>query len=139
MKYLIIFLTVVLFSSCSNDQDRLAGKWRLENIDYSEFFKNAPEDVREVIASKMAEELERIKGKTFFVFEEDKKFTLQAPNYLGKLVDQKGEWRMNNTGDSVFLDLEFPESYKIIEVNAENLVLQTDEMPMRILYLSKAE
>lgn len=130
---------VLMLSACSGKEDTLTGKWKLVDIDYSEFFKNAPEEVRGVIESKMAEELERIKDKTYFTFHEDKKLEMQAPNYLGKAVGQKGSWRLNQSMDSVYFDLEYPESYKIIELSSEKLILRTDEMPVRILHLVPAE
>jgi hypothetical protein len=139
MRILLAITLTIVLASCSSKEDTLTGKWKLVNIDYSEFFKNAPEEVRGVIEAKMAEELERIKDKTFFTFHDDKKLVLEAPNYLGKVVGQKGSWRTNASMDSVYFDLEYPESYKIVELSSEKLILRTDEMPIRILHLVPSE
>jgi hypothetical protein len=139
MKLLsIIALTFILFA-CSSNEDKIAGKWRLEKIDYSEHFEGVEEDVREMLKGKMEEEFERLKGKTFFVFGEDKSLELQAPNYIGKITSDKGKWKLNEAKDSVFFEIGIPESYQIVSLVGKDLILKTDEMPRRTLFLKKVD
>jgi hypothetical protein len=139
MKLLsILALTVILFA-CSSNEDKIAGKWRLEKIDYSEHFEGVEEDVREMLKGKMEEEFERLKGKTFFVFGEDKSLELQAPNYIGKITSDKGKWKLNEAKDSVFFEIGIPESYQIVSLVGKDLILKTDEMPRRTLFLKKVD
>jgi hypothetical protein len=139
MKLLsILALTFILFA-CSSNEDKIAGKWRLEKIDYSEHFEGVEEDVREMLKGKMEEEFERLKGKTFFVFGEDKSLELQAPNYIGKITSDKGKWKLNEAKDSVFFEIGIPESYQIVSLVGKDLKLKTDEMPRRTLFLKKVD
>ena len=137
MKLLSILALIFILFACSSNEDKIAGKWRLEKIDYTEHFEGAPEDVREVLKSKMEEEFERLKGKTFFIFGEDKSLELQAPNYMGKMTSDKGKWKLNEAGDSVFFEMEIPESYQLVTLEGNDLKLKTDEMPRRTLFLKK--
>lgn len=139
MKVLSCLLLVVIFAGCAGKESEIVGKWKLDQIDYSEHFAGAPEEIKEMLRSKMAEEFERLKGKTFFLVGSDKSLELQAPNYIGKMVSDKGTWRMNDAQDSIFFDVEIPESYKIVELNSSSLILKTDEMPKRTLKLSKVD
>lgn len=111
----------------------------MDEIDYSEHFEGAPDDIKDMLKAKMEEEFERLKGKTFFVFKPNDSLELIAPNYVGKIISDKGTWKMNAAQDSIFFDIEIPESYKIIELNSEKLILKTDDMPKRTLHLSKTD
>ena len=139
MKAISCLLLLLVLVACSGKEAKITGTWKLEKIDYSEHFSGAPEEIKEMLRSKMAEEFERIKGKTFFVFSADKSLELKAPNYVGKMVSQFGKWEINAAQDSVFFDVEMPENYKIVELTKHQLVLKTDEMPKRILHLSKED
>jgi hypothetical protein len=139
MKLLsILALTFILFA-CSSYEDKIAGKWRLEKIDYSEHFEGVEEEVREMLKGKMEEEFERLRGKTFFIFGEDKSLELQAPNYIGKITSDKGKWKLNEAKDSVFFEIGIPESYQIVSLEGKDLKLKTDEMPRRTLILKKVD
>ena len=91
----------------------------LEEIDYSEHFKGVPDEVKGIIEQRMASEFERIKGRTFFVFTEEQKLELHAPNFLDKMTVSKGEYRMSGMQDSVYFDIEIPESYMIVQLDDE--------------------
>jgi hypothetical protein len=139
MKLLSILTLMLILFACSSNEDRIAGKWRLEKIDYSEHFEGVEEDVREMLKGKMEEEFERLKDKTFFIFGEDKSLELQAPNYLGKMTSDKGKWKLNEEGDSVFFEMGIPESYQVLSLEGNDLKLKTDEMPRRTLFLKKVD
>jgi len=139
MKLLSIIALTLILISCSSNEDKITGKWRLDKIDYSEHFESVPEEMREMFKGKMEEEFERLKGKTFFVFGNDKSLELQAPNYIGKMTSDKGQWKFNETGDSIFFLLDLPESYKLVSLEGNDLKLKTDEMPRRTLTLKKID
>jgi hypothetical protein len=135
MKLVYFFAFLFLLTSCSDPSKELEGTWTLENIDYSAYFKDAPEDVREIIGDRMAIELDRIKGKTFFVFGRKGELELKAPNYEGKEVSEKGTWRLSKARDSVFFDISIDESYAIVQLSEKELVLKTNETPARTITL----
>ncbi|TNF46130.1 MAG: hypothetical protein EP305_12070 [Bacteroidetes bacterium] len=139
MKHILFVLFALLLFSCSDRSDALVGKWMLEEIDYSEHFKGVPDEVKGIIEQRMSSEFERIKGRTFFVFTEEQKLELHAPNFLDKMTVSKGEYRMNGMQDSVYFDIEIPESYMIVQLDDERLVLKTNEMPKRTLHLKKSK
>lgn len=136
MKLVFGLLLILSLVSCAGNQKKLIGKWSLDKIDYSEQFEGTSEDIRELLKKKMDEEFERLKGKTFFVFEEGNSMELLSPDLFGKIVSDRGTYRMNEDQDSVFFE-KLEESYKILKLEGEELVLKTDELPKRTLYLKK--
>lgn len=136
MKSVLSFLMILFLVSCSGNQKKLIGKWSLEKIDYSEQFEGSSEDIRELLKKKMEEQFERLKGKTFFVFGEDNSLELLSPDLFGKIVSDKGTYRMNKDQDSIFFE-SLEESYELIKLEGHQLVLRTDELPKRTLYLKK--
>lgn len=139
MKKILIGLVLLVGLSCSDSSNEIIGKWKVENIDYSEFFRNAPPELKDLLESKMNEEFERLKGKTFFTFSDDQKLQLEAPNFEGKQTITNGEYSFNNTKDSLFLDHADKESYKIVKLDDKTLILSTEEQPNRVITLSKME
>jgi hypothetical protein len=139
MNKLLFVLMLIGLSSCADRSDELVGKWDLENIDYSEHFKGVPDEVKGIIEQRMKEEFQRIKGRTYFVFTEDHKLELHAPNFLDKMTVSEGEYRLSGMQDSVYFDIEIPESYYIVQLDPERMVLQTSEMPKRTLHLKKSK
>jgi len=139
MKNSLIGLVLLILVSCSDSSNQIIGKWKVEKIDYSEFFENAPSGLKEILESKMQEEFERLKGKTFFTFSEGEIVKLEAPNFEGKQTITEGKYSFNDTKDSLFFDLAENESYKIIKMDDKTLILSTDEQPNRVLTLSKIE
>lgn len=137
MKFVFALSLILVLAACKGSGNGIIGKWTLQDIDYSAYFKDAPDEVREFIQDRMATELERIKGKTFFTFNENGELELTTPNYEGLEVSEKGTWKMNSSQDSVYFDISIDEAYHIIEISAETLVLKTDENPARTLRLSK--
>ena len=137
MKIVYTLTFVILLTSCSNRSKDLEGTWTLENIDYTEYFKDAPDDVRDIIGDRMATELERIKGKTFFVFGRNGELELKAPNYEGREVSEKGTWQLNNSKDSISFDISIDETYAIVELSETELILKTSETPARTITLSR--
>ena len=137
MKYILGFTLLVLLASCGGNERKITGRWKLDRIDYAEHFKNVPEEVRDMLMRKMDEEFERLKGKTFFTFGADASLKLESPNFLGKIVTVGGKYHFNVDQDSLFFDIEIPESYKVLELSKDSMSIRTDEMPKRTLYLSK--
>lgn len=137
MKYLSILLLIVVFSSCSNPSSKVLGKWKVEEIDYSSYFAEVPEEVRTFLEEQMKEEFLRLKDKTYFNFKDDNKLLLNAPNYNGDQTNTDGLWTMNSAGDSLFLELAERENYKIEKVDEKQMILSTNETPKRTLRLSK--
>lgn len=137
MKLFALIALILILISCSSNEDKITGKWRLDKIDYSEHFESVPEDMREMFKGKMEEEFERLKGKTFFVFGEDKSLELQAPNFIGKMTSDKGKWEFNEAGDSLFFQLELPESYEVVNLDGTDLQLKTNDVPRRTIFLKK--
>jgi hypothetical protein len=136
MKLIFGFALMIILVSCSGNQKKLLGKWSLEKIDYSEQFENSPEEIRELLKQKMDEEFERLRGKTFFIFNEDMSLELLSPDLFGKIVSDMGTYRLNKDQDSVYFET-LEESYKLIKLESSELVLQTDDLPKRTLYLKK--
>lgn len=134
--FAFIILLAILFS-CTDSSDKVVGKWKLENIDYSEYFEGVPDEVKTFMEAQMKEEFNRLKDKTFFEFTDDNKLKLEAPNYVGKITFTDGNWNMNEVGDSIFFQLIELESYKIVTLNEKEMILKTDETPKRTLILSK--
>lgn len=137
MNRLFIGLILLGLVSCSSNENKIIGKWKLDNIDYSEFFKEAPAEVKSIIESQMEEEFERLKDKTFFTFSDDQKVTLEAPNFVGKTTLTAGSFKMNDNLDSLFLQLSDPENYQIVSLDDKFLILKTSDSPKRTLQLSK--
>lgn len=125
----------MLFTACTDNSNVIIGKWKLENIDYSSYFAEISEELKMLFETQMEEEFNRLKEKTFFEFKEDQALVLEAPNYHDKQTFTNGNWKMNATKDSLFLELADPESYQIITLNDSVLVLKTDEAPKRTLKL----
>lgn len=137
MRYISILSLLLLLFSCSNTADKINGRWKLEEIDYSEYFSEVPDDVRTFLEGQMKEEFERLKGKTFFEFLDDNKMKLESPNFAGKQTFTDGVWTMSSSEDSLYFELSETEHYKIVTLNDKEMVLKTDEMPKRTLRLSK--
>lgn len=136
----ISFVIILLFlTACSNSSNEIVGKWKLEEIDYSSYFKEVSDEVRDFLQEQMNTEFSRLKDKTFFEFREDNSLILEAPNYEKKQTFTNGKWSMNDTKDSLFLDLADPEAYKIITLNDSELFLTTDDAPKRTLRLTKVK
>jgi hypothetical protein len=137
MRYISLVSLLLLLFSCSNSEQKVTGRWKLEEIDYSEYFSEVPDDVRTFLEGQMKEEFERLKDKTFFEFSEENKMKLESPNYTGKQTFTNGVWTMNSKEDSLYFELSETEHYKIVSINDKEMVLKTDEMPKRTLRLSK--
>ena len=80
-----------------------------------------------LVVYQLSSIFERLKGKTFFDFQAEGKLSLEAPNYEKKQVFSDGNWQMNKNADSLFLNLEELESYKIMKLTESELILQTDD------------
>lgn len=139
MKIFSLLLLLFISLSCSRSTDKIIGKWKLEEIDYSQYYSEVSEDVKLFFKEKVEIELERIKGKTFFDLKEDGQLNIEMPDPSGNLLKTQGKWSINATEDSLFFDLNGKESYKIIKLNESTLFLSTDETPKRILQLSKVK
>lgn len=137
MRFIPIFVVLFVAFSCSSPSSKVMGKWKLEEIDYSDYFAEAPSEVKSMMQSQMQEEFERLRNKTFFEFSDGEKLTLEAPNFNGKQTFVEGTWSMNKENDSLFFDLSDPEHFKIISLTENDMVLSTDETPKRKLRLSK--
>lgn len=136
MKSIFIILVLFLVISCTNKQDDLLGKWRLESIDYSEFLKTIPVDLQKSFRQQIESESDRITGKTFFDFKENDQLELTYPNGQ-KTLSLKGKWTVSEKADSIFLKKEDPESFKIVKLTEQNLTLKTSDQPQRTIYLEK--
>ena len=139
MRYITVLSLLLILFSCSNSADRIEGRWKLEEIDYSEYFSEVSDDVRFFLEGQMKEEFARLKDKTFFEFMEDNKMKLESPNFAGKQTFSDGVWTMNSAEDSLFFELSDTEHFKIVTLSDQEMVLKTDEMPKRTLRLSKVK
>lgn len=139
MRYLGILILLLVLGSCSSNSNKVTGKWKLEKIDYSEYFTEVSDEVRVFLEGQMEEEFQRLKGKTFFEFSEDNKLKLEAPNYSGQQTVSDGVWTMSSGEDSLYFELSEPEHFKIITLNDKEMVLKTDDTPKRTLHLSKVK
>jgi cytochrome c oxidase assembly protein Cox11 len=139
MRYLVILVLSVVLVSCSSNSDKVNGKWKLEKIDYSDYFSEVSEEVRVFLESQMDEEFQRLKDKTFFEFGDDNKLKLEAPNYAGKQTITDGVWTMSSGEDSLYFELSEPEHFKIVTLNDREMVLKTDDTPKRTLHLTKVK
>ena len=139
MKKILLFFVVLLFAGCSDNTSKIKGRWKLEEIDYSQYFESVSDEVRQFLQEQMQSEFKRLKNKTFFEFKLDNTVLLEAPNYEGQKTLTNGKWSVNVTKDSLFLKLADSEVYKIITLNATEMVLKTDEAPNRKLRFSKIE
>lgn len=139
MKSIYFALILLLVTACSDNSNKVVGKWKLEEIDYSSYFMEVSEEVRNFLQEQMESEFNRLKDKTFFEFSEDNSLKLEAPNYEKKQTFTNGKWSMNDAKDSLFLDLADPESYKIVTLNETELVLSTEDAPKRVLRLTKVK
>ena len=133
-----LFSSVIFFClGCSSKASKLEGRWKLEEIDYSAYFKNAPAQVKGILQERMQQEFDRLKDKTFFTFSSDKALKLEVPNYLEKKTFIEGKWRMNSSEDSLFLKLSELEQFKIEILSSEILELSTEDPPKRTVRLSR--
>jgi hypothetical protein len=137
MKYLLFCSVILLCLGCSSNASKIEGKWKLEEIDYSDYFKDAPIQFRELLEDRMEEEFQRLKDKTFFTFSSNQVLKLEVPNYEGKQNITEGKWRMNSTEDSVFFELSETENFKIITLDDESMELSTDDLPKRKVRMSR--
>jgi hypothetical protein len=137
MRHLFIAALLALtVTSCSDKSSTLIGRWELDEIDYTEHYKSIPEEAREMIREAMNKAFKKLKGKTFFTFSENEKLTLEAPNFLNKVKRTKGNWKMNDTQDSLRIIIaDEVENYRIVQINADSLILSTSEVPARTLIL----
>jgi hypothetical protein len=137
MRFLI-FTAIVSFviASCSDKSSSLAGRWELDEIDYTEHYKSIPEEARALIRTAMDKAFKKLKGKTFFTFTENEKLTLEAPNFLNEVKKTEGKWKMNDAQDSLcFIFADEMENYRIVQLSADSLILSTTEVPARTLIL----
>jgi hypothetical protein len=139
MKKILLFLVVILFAACSDTTSKIKGKWKLEEIDYSNYFESVSEEVRQFLQEQMKSEFKRLKNKTFFEFKLDNTVLLEAPDFVGKQTLTNGKWSVNASKDSLFLELADSEAYKIITLNDSEMVLTTDDAPNRVLRFSKVK
>lgn len=139
MKSISFVLILLLLAACTDSSNKIVGRWKLEEIDYSSYFREVSDEVRDFLQEQMNTEFARLKDKTFFEFGADNSLILEAPNYEKKQAFTNGKWSMNNAKDSLFLDLADPEAYKIITLNDSELFLTTDDTPKRTLRLTKVK
>ena len=139
MRYITFVFLFFLIVSCSSKSSKLVGKWKLEEIDYTAYFLDVSKEVKILLENQMKEELERLKNKTYFEFNESFKLILEAPNYEGKQTFTEGTWEMNSSEDSLFFELEDLENYKIEKLDELEMVLSTSDTPKRTLRLSKVK
>lgn len=137
MRFIPVYVVVLLVFSCSSPTSKVMGKWKLEEIDYTEYFAEAPEEAKTMMQGQMQEEFERLRNKTFFEFSEGEKLTLEAPNFNGKQNFVEGTWSMNKENDSLFFNLSDPEHFKIVSLSDKEMLLSTNDTPKRKLRLSK--
>ena len=53
MKKILLFLVVILFAACSDTTSKIKGKWKLEEIDYSNYFESVSDEVRQFLQEQM--------------------------------------------------------------------------------------
>ncbi len=131
-KYLLIAL---LFCAACSGETEISGKWKLTAIDYSEFEQSIPEMKREAFRISLQEHSETIINKTFFTFSENQKLVLQSPDFEGGIDIINGKYRFSENNDSLFLELDTPESYVIIEKSDRSMKLKSTDEPLRTLTL----
>lgn len=139
MKNFVFISLFFLLIACSNSPETVVGKWKLESIDYSPYFSEVSDEVKTMFQEKMEDQTNRMIGKTFFEFNVDNSMRLESPNFENEIVSFDGKWKFNPTEDSITIDLDGEEHYKIRTMTERKMVLSTDESPKRILSFSKAD
>lgn len=139
MRYISALSLLLVLFSCSTNADKITGRWKLEEIDYSEYFSEVPGDAKSFLEAQMKEEFERLKDKTFFEFSDENRVKLESPNFSGKQTFTDGIWTMSSTEDSLYFELSEKEYYKIVTLTEAEMVLKTDDMPKRTLHFSKVK
>ena len=125
--FLIIFSSLL---SCSKNAE-INGTWELEKMDYSEFIKSTPKQMRGNMKKILDKQTKEFINHTFFEFRKDKTLELSYPNEFKMTI--KGTYSFSKNLDSVFLEKDDPESFKIVELTEKNLVLKTSTIPQRSL------
>lgn len=155
MRSICFCLILIVMYSCNNVQNRnqsksvesksteskessaIIGKWKLEEIDYSQFLSEQSDEVRSAFEDEMKSAFEKLRNRTFFEFKEDRVLKIEEPDETCKQSVNFAKWKVNEKSDSLVLQFEQDEKYKILTLNATDLVISTDESPKRILYFSR--
>ncbi len=136
-KYIFFSALTLLLFSCSGTENKLHGRWKLTDIDYSQFEKSIPEANRADFREAMEDNLKRILGNTYFTFGKEDSLKLESPDFSGNIDISKGSYHLNDAGDSLFLSTDDKESYVILTLTDKALKIRSDESPERTLTLSK--
>lgn len=125
--YFVIFLSLL---SCSQKVE-ITGVWELEKMDYSEFLKTIPKEFRGNMKKMLNKQIQEFEHHTFFEFRKDKTIELTYPNEYKMTI--KGSYSFSKNLDSIYLEKDDPESFKIVELSEEKLILKTNSIPKRTL------
>lgn len=123
----------------TNGSSAIIGRWKLEEIDYSQFLSEQNEEVRTAFEEEMKIGFERLRNKTFFEFAPKGQMSVEEPDDAGLQSFHQGEWRINEKSDTLIFKIPQEEIYEIIRLNSSEMILATDESPKRTLYFSKTK
>lgn len=134
MKLFFFLLIFSTFLSCSKETD-IVGTWELEKMDYSEFIKSMPEQMRGNMKEILDKQLHEFEHHTFFEFRKDKTLEFSYPNEFK--MKMKGTYSFSKNLDSIFLEKDDPENFQILELTRQKLILKTSEAPQRTLVFKR--
>lgn len=113
------------------------GKWKLEDIDYSEYYLSLSEETRVQIQPELDAQLKKLTRKTAYYFGQNNSLTIQMPSDFGDTSIQ-GKYRISKNSDSVYLIFqEEQEAYRVDAMTKRLMILKTSELPNRSLIFSK--
>lgn len=130
MRTALYVIILIMLSSCSKETT-IEGTWELEKMDYSEFLKTIPKELRGNMKKMLNKQIQEFEHHTFFEFRKDKTIELIYPNEYKMTI--KGSYSFSKNLDSIFLEKDDPESFKIVELSKEKLILKTNSIPKRTL------
>lgn len=139
---LFFALIAVLCVSCNNNH--LVKSWKLDNMDFTEIYKEVPESELEMMKKDIEENVSKTKGKIIFVFDKENKLEMTTPNFDGTNNIVKGTWKLSE--DKKVLTTEFKEEsdagptkqdFTVHELSGDKLVIEPKGEKIKLIFVPK--
>lgn len=119
-------------------------EWQLDDLDFTESFKEMPADQVEMAKKSIADNLKEVKGKVIFNFAKNNELVLTAPNFDGTTDVVKGKWSISKDEKVITTEIEDKNTKEIIKqvfnvqtLESNRLVLSPEEQKLRMVFIPK--
>ncbi len=128
---------LVSLTACTHKAS-VAGVWKMTSMDFSEFYKTIPKEMRKKMKAEMDQQIGMLKNHAFFDIKEKGtyRFIIDIKIKGKSIPPETGNWKLSKNQDSIFFEKRDAERFKIVKLTSEEMILETDEAPKRKLFLT---